>query len=154
MIRVFNLYVPSSKLFLVIGDALLLATGFFLLFRPLTPADTMEDVQLYLLVLLASIVGIWSFYFSDLYEHATMRSRQSVLVAGLRGLGISALLLSPLVWLLAGDHRMRDHFMEPALALGLILLYAQRRISDWWHRHEQRRTSSVGRLRNHCPVAG
>ena len=90
MIRVFNLYVPSSKLFLVIGDALLLATGFFLLFRPLTPADTMEDVQLYLLVLLASIVGIWSFYFSDLYEHATMRSRQSVLVAGLRGLGISA----------------------------------------------------------------
>ncbi len=134
MIRVFNLYVPSSKLFMVIGDALLLATGFFLLFRPLTPADTMEDVQLYVLVLLASIIGIWSFYFSDLYEHSTMRSRQSVLVAGLRGLGISALLLSPLVWLLTGDHRMRDHFMEPALALGLILLYAQRRISDWWHR--------------------
>jgi len=37
----------------VIGDALLLATGCFLLFRPLTPTDTMEDVQLYLLVLLA-----------------------------------------------------------------------------------------------------
>ncbi len=134
MIRVFNLYVPSSKLFMVIGDALLLATGFFLLFRPLTPTDTMEDVQLYVLVLLASIVGIWSFYFSDLYEHSTMCSRQSVLVASLRGLGISALLLSPLVWLLTGDHRMRDHFMEPALAFGLILLYAQRRISDWWHR--------------------
>jgi exopolysaccharide biosynthesis polyprenyl glycosylphosphotransferase len=134
MIRVFNLYVPSSKLLMVIGDALLLATGCFLLFRPLTPTDTMEDVQLYVLVLLASIVGIWSFYFSDLYEHSTMCSRQSVLVASLRGLGISALLLSPLVWLLTGDHRMRDHFMEPALAFGLILLYAQRRISDWWHR--------------------
>jgi exopolysaccharide biosynthesis polyprenyl glycosylphosphotransferase len=134
MIRVFNLYVPSSKLFMVIGDALLLATGCFLLFRPLTPSDTVADVQLYVLVFLAAVVGTWSFYFSDLYEHATMRSRQTVLVAGLRGLGISALLLTPLVWLLAGDRRMQDHFLEPALALVLILLYAQRRISDWWHR--------------------
>jgi exopolysaccharide biosynthesis polyprenyl glycosylphosphotransferase len=142
MIRVFNLYVPSSKLLLVVGDALLLATGCFLLFRPLAPANTLADAQLYILVLLAAIVGIWSFYFSDLYEHTTMRSRQTVLVAGLRGLGVSALLLSPLVWLLVGDRRVQDHFIEPALALILILLYTQRRLSDWW----QRRMSSGERV--------
>ena len=142
MIRVFNLYVPSSKLLLVLGDALLLATGCFLLFRPLAPTDMLADAQLYVLVLLAAMIGIWSFYFSDLYEHATMRSRQTVLVAGLRGLGVSALLLSPLVWLLAGDRRVGDHFIEPALALILILLYTQRRLSDWW----QRRMSSGERV--------
>ena len=115
----------------------------------------MEDVQLYLLVLLAAIVGIWSFYFSDLYEHATMRSRQSVLVAGLRGLGISALLLSPLVWLLAGDRRMRDHFMEPALGAGIGS--AVRAAKDFRlvaSAHEQRGTGVAGGLRNHGAIAG
>ncbi len=134
MIRVFNLYVSSSKLLMIAGDGLLLATGCFLLFRPLAPTDAVVDMQLYVLVLLVAIVGIWSFYFSDLYEHATMRSRQTVLVASLRGLGISALLLSPLVWLLASNRRAQDHFLEPSLALVLILLYAQRRIYEWWHR--------------------
>lgn len=134
MIRVFNLYVPSSKLLLMMGDALLLATGCFLLFRPIAPTGTLEDVQLYVLVLLAALVGIWAFYFSDLYEHATLRSKQSVLVSGLRGLGLSALLLTPMVWLLARHRLTHDHFIEPALALILIVLYAQRRLSDWWQR--------------------
>lgn len=134
MFRMFNLYVPSSKLLLMLADALLLATGCFLLFRPLAPADMLAEVQLYVLVLLVSIVGIWSFYFSDLYEHATLRSKQTVLVSGLRGLGLSALLLTPLVWLLARNRLTHNHFIEPALALILIALYLQRRFSDWWQR--------------------
>ena len=134
MFRMFNLYVPSSKLLLMLADALLLATGCFLLFRPLAPADMLAEVQLYVLVLLVSIVGIWSFYFSDLYEHATLRSKQTVLVSGLRGLGLSALLLTPLVWLLARNRLTHNHFIEPALALILIALYLQRRLSDWWQR--------------------
>ncbi len=142
MFRMFNLYVPSSKLLLMVADALLLATGCFLLFRPLAPADTLADVQLYVVVLLVAIVGIWSFYFSDLYENATLRSKQTVLVSGLRGLGLSALLLTPLVWLLARNRLTHDHFIEPALALILIVLYLQRRVSDWW----QRRMSSGERV--------
>ena len=133
MIRVFNLYVPSSKLLLIVGDALLLAAGFFLLFGPQVPWNTLADVQFYALVLLAAIVGIWSFYFSDLYESATLRSRHMVMVAGLRGLGLSAILLSPLAWFLLRD-RTRSHFLEPFLALILFLLYLQRWLSDWWLR--------------------
>jgi len=78
MIRVFNLYVPSSKLVLVIGDALLLATGCFLLLGPLASTDTLADAQLFVFVLLAAMIGIWSFYFSDLYENATLRSDQHI----------------------------------------------------------------------------
>ena len=76
MIRVFNLYVPSSKLLLVIGDALLLAVGFFLLLGPDVPMDTLAGVQLFVLVAFAAAIGIWSFYFSDLYDASTLRSRQ------------------------------------------------------------------------------
>lgn len=134
MIRVFNLYIPSSKLLLVIGDALLLAIGCFLLLGPLAPADTLADTQLFVFVLVAAAIGIGSFYFSDLYENITLHSRQRALVSGLRGLGLSALLLSPLVWLMARDHLTYNHFIEPALALILMLLYLQRRLSDWWRR--------------------
>lgn len=133
MIRVFNLYVPSSKLLLIVGDALLLAAGFFLLFGPQVPLDSFEGVQFYALVLLAAIVGIWSFYFSDLYESATLRSHQMVLVAGLRGLGLSAILLSVPAWFLLRN-RTESHFLEPFLALILFLLYLQRWFSDWWLR--------------------
>ncbi len=133
MIRMFNLYVPSSKLLLVIGDALLLSMGFFLLLGPNVPLDTLAGVQFYALVLLAAIIGLWSFYFSDLYESATLRSRHMVMVSGLRGLGMSAILLSPLAWFLLRD-RNHLHFMEPFLALILFLLYFQRWFSDWWLR--------------------
>ncbi len=133
MIRVFNLYVPSSKLLLVIGDALLLAVGFLLLLGPDVPMDTVAGVQLFVLVAFAAAIGIWSFYFSDLYDVSTLRSRPMVLAAGLRGLGVSALLLSPLVWLLFRD-RAQYHLMEPFLALMLFLLYLQRWLSDWWLR--------------------
>jgi exopolysaccharide biosynthesis polyprenyl glycosylphosphotransferase len=133
MIRVFNLYVPSSKLLLIVGDALLLAVGFFLIFGPQVPLNSMAGIQFYALVALAAIVGIWSFYFSDLYESATLRSRNTVLVAGLRGLGLSAILLSPLAWFLLRN-RTESHFLEPFLALILFLLYLQRWLSDWWLR--------------------
>ncbi len=133
MIRVFNLYVPSSKLLLVIGDALLLAVGFFLLLGPQLPVDTLACVQFYALVLFAAAVGIWSFYFSDLYENSILRSKQMVMVAGLRGLGISAILLSPLAWLVLRN-RTHYHFIEPFLALILFLLYLQRWATNWWLR--------------------
>jgi exopolysaccharide biosynthesis polyprenyl glycosylphosphotransferase len=133
MIRVFNLYVPSSKLLLIVGDALLLAVGFFLIFGPQVPLNSMAGIQFYALVALAAIVGIWSFYFSDLYESATLRSRNTVLIAGLRGLGLSAILLSPLAWFLLRN-RTESHFLEPFLALILFLLYLQRWLSDWWLR--------------------
>ena len=133
MVRVFNLYVPLSKLFLVVGDALLLATGFFILFGPQAPLDTLAGVQFYGLVLLAAIVGIWSFYFSDLYESAILRSRHMVLVAGLRGLGLSTILLTPLAWFLLRN-RTQSHSLEPFLALILFLLYLQHWPSDWWLR--------------------
>jgi exopolysaccharide biosynthesis polyprenyl glycosylphosphotransferase len=133
MIRVFNLYVPSSKLLLIVGDALLLAVGFFLIFGPQVPLNSMAGVRFYALVALAAIVGIWSFYFSDLYESATLRSRNTVLVAGLRGLGLGAILLSPLAWFLLRN-RTESHFLEPFLALILFLLYLQRWLSDWWLR--------------------
>ncbi len=138
MIRVFNLYIPSSKFLLVIGDALLLATGCFLLLGPLAPNDALANTRLCVFVVLAALIGIWSFYFSDLYENATLRSRQRVLVSGLRGLGLSALLLSPLVWLMSRDRLTYDHFIEPVLALILILLYLQRRLSYWWQRRISR----------------
>ncbi len=133
MIRVFNLYVPSSKLLLVIGDALLLGVGFFLLFGPEVPPDTVAGVQFYALVLLAAAVGIWSFYFSDLYENEILRSKHMVLVSGLRGLGLSAVLLSPLAWFLLRN-RAHYHLLEPFLAVILFLLYLQRWFSDWWLR--------------------
>jgi exopolysaccharide biosynthesis polyprenyl glycosylphosphotransferase len=134
MIRMFNLYVPSRKLLLVAGDAFLLAAGFFFLLEPHVRLDTLERVQFYGLVLLAAVIGIWSFYFSDLYENETLRSKQMVLMSGLRGLGISALLLSPLAWLLLRDHRTHYHLMEPFLALILLCLCVQRWLSDWWLR--------------------
>ncbi len=133
MIRVFNLYVPSSKLLLVLGDALLLGVGFFLLFGPHVPLQTLAGVQFYALVVLAAVIGIWSFYFSDLYESATLRSKHMVLVSGLRGLGLSAILLCPLAWFLLRN-RTQSHFIEPFLALILFLLYLQRWFSDWWLR--------------------
>lgn len=133
MIRVFNLYVPSRKLLLVAGDAFLLAGGFFLLLQPDVPVDTLAAMQLYALVLVAAMVGIWSFYFSDLYENNTLRSKQMLLVSGLRGLGLSALLLSPLVWFQIRD-RAHHRLIEPFLALILLLLYLQRWLSDWWQR--------------------
>lgn len=133
MIRVFNLYVPSSKLLLIVGDALLLSVGFFLLLGPSLPADGLQGLQIYALALFAAIVGIWSFYFSDLYESSILRSKHMVLVAGLRGLGISAVLLTPLAWFSLRD-RLQHHFLEPFLALILLLLYLQRWVSDWWLR--------------------
>src|SRR6185312_11819912 len=133
MIRVFNLYIPSSKLLLIVGDALLLAVGFFLLLEPPFPTDNLAGLQIYALVLLAAIVGIWSFYFSDLYENSILRSKHMVLIAGLRGLGISAILLSPLAWFLLRDH-IHHHFIEPFLALILLWMCLQRWISDWWLR--------------------
>ena len=133
MIRVFNLYVPSSKLLLVVGDALLLTVGFFLLFGPENPLGTLADVRFYALVVLAAAIAIWSFYFSDLYENSILRSKQMVLVSGLRGLGLSAILLCPLAWFLLRD-RAHYHFIEPFLALILVLLYLQRWLSDWWLR--------------------
>lgn len=133
MIRVFNLYVPSSKLLLVIGDTLLLSLGFFLLFGPQLPEGTRSSVEFYLLLGVAAIVGIWSFYFSDLYEDSVLRSRQMVMVAGLRGLGLSAILLSPLAWFVIRD-RAHYHFLEPFLALILFLLYLQRFATNWWLR--------------------
>ncbi len=134
MIRVFNLYVPSRKLLLVAGDAFLIAVGFLLLLEPNVALDTAATLQLYSIVLLGSLVCIWSFYFSDLYENAVLRDKQMVLVAGLRGLGLSALLLSPLVWLLFRDHKAQYHLMEPLLALVLLMLCVQRWISGWWLR--------------------
>jgi exopolysaccharide biosynthesis polyprenyl glycosylphosphotransferase len=133
MIRVFNLYVPSSKLLLMTGDALLLAVGFFLLLDPSLSVDNVAGLEAYALAFLAAIVGIWSFYFSDLYENATLRSKQLTLVAGLRGLGISAVLLSPLAWFLLRG-RIQHHLLEPLLALVLFWLCLQRWISDWWLR--------------------
>lgn len=133
MIRVFNLYVPSSKVFLMMGDALLLSIGFFLLLDPPFPVDTTASLEVYALILLAAVVGIWSFYFSDLYENTILRSKHLTLVAGLRGLGISAVLLSPLAWFLLRD-RIQHHFLEPFLALILFWLCLQRWISDWWLR--------------------
>lgn len=133
MIRVFNLYIPSSKLLLLVGDALLLAVGFFLLLDPPIPADNFDGLELYALVLLAALVGIWSFYFSDLYENSILRNKYMVLVAGLRGLGISAILLSPMAWFLLRD-RVHHRLLEPFLALILLWLCLQRWISDWWLR--------------------
>jgi exopolysaccharide biosynthesis polyprenyl glycosylphosphotransferase len=133
MIRVFNLYVPSSKLLLVVGDALLLVAGFFLLLGPQVPVDTFAGVQFYALILFAAAVGIWSFYFSDLYETSILRSKHMVMVSGLRGLGISAILLSPLAWFLLRN-RAHYHFIEPFLALILFSLYMQRWATDWWLR--------------------
>jgi exopolysaccharide biosynthesis polyprenyl glycosylphosphotransferase len=134
MIRVFNLYVPSRKLLLVAGDALLLASGFFVLLEPQIPLDTIAAVRFYVLVVLAAMAAIWSFYFSDLYENATLRSSQMILMSGLRALGISAILLSPLAWLLLRGDRTHYHLMEPFLAMILLLLYLQRWLSDWWLR--------------------
>lgn len=133
MIRVFNLYVPSSKLLLVVGDALLLTVGFFFLFGPENSLGTLADVRFYALAVLAAAIAIWSFYFSDLYENSILRSKQMVLVSGLRGLGLSAILLCPLAWFLLRD-RAHYHFIEPFLALILVLLYLQRWLSDWWLR--------------------
>ena len=138
MIRVFNLYVPSSKLLLVFGDTLLLTVGFFLLLGPQDPMDTRAGIQFSALVLLAAAIGIWSFYFSDLYEVSTLRSRPKILAAGLRGLGLSALLLTPLVWLLFRNHEPQYHLLEPFLVLILFLLYLQRWVSDWWLRRISR----------------
>lgn len=134
MIRVFNLYVPSSKLLLVAGDAVLLAVAFFLLFEPHGSVNTLANAQLYAVVPMASVIGVWSFYFSDLYENAILRSKQLVLLCALRGLGLSALLLSPLVWLLFHQHHVHRHFIEPVFALILMLLCLQRWLSDWCHR--------------------
>ena len=134
MLRVFNLYVPSRKLLLVAGDAFVLATGFFLLLVPHVPLSAPDTFQLSFLALLAAGVCIWSFYFSDLYENAVLRDKQMVLVAGLRGLGISALLLSPLVFLAFPNDRAHYRLMEPLLALILLLLYLQRWVSEWWLR--------------------
>lgn len=137
MIRVFNLYVPSSKLLLVVGDALLLGVGFFLLLGPHVRWNTPGGIQFYGLVLLAAGVGVWSFYFSDLYEKEILRSQHMVMVSGLRGLGLSAVLLSPLAWFLL-RHRAHYHLFEPLLALILFLLYLQRWLSDWWLRKMSR----------------
>lgn len=133
MIRVFNLYVPSSRLLLVIGDAFALAVGFFLLLGADARLDTPSGLRVCAVVLLAAVIGVWSFYFSDLYENATLRNRTTVLAAGLRGLGISAILLSPLAWLLFRN-RPQHHFVVPFLALVLIFLYLQRWFADWWLR--------------------
>lgn len=133
MIRVCNLYIPSSKLLLIVGDALLLATGFFLLFGPHVDLDSTAGLQFYPLVLLAAVVGVWSFYFTDLYESAVLRSRRMVMVAGLRGLGLSAILLAPLAWYFLRG-RAQTQMIEPFLALILFLLYFQRWFSDWWLR--------------------
>lgn len=134
MIRVFNLYIPSRKLLLVAGDALLLLGGFFVLLEPQIPLDTMGAVRFYVLVVLAALAAIWSFYFSDLYENETLRSGEKILMSGLRGLGICAIVLSPLAWLFLRDDRTHFHLMEPFLAMILLLLYLQRWLSNWWSR--------------------
>jgi exopolysaccharide biosynthesis polyprenyl glycosylphosphotransferase len=133
MIRVFNLYLPSSKILLVIGDALLLSMGFFLLLGHNVAFNSSLGIQFYALILLAAVIGLWSFYFSDLYESATLRSRSLLMISGLRGLGLSAILLSPLAWFILHD-RGRVHFIEPVLVAILFLLYLQRWASDWWLR--------------------
>jgi len=133
MIRVFNLYIPSSKLLLIAGDALLLTAGFLLLFGPGVPLDTLASAEFYALVLLAAAIGLWSFYFSDLYESSVLCNQRMVLAAGLRGLGLSAVLLSPLAWFLLRD-RSQAHLIEPLLALILLLIYLERRLSGWWLR--------------------
>lgn len=137
MIRVFNLYVPSSKLLLLAGDALLLTVGFLLLLHPQSSLDMPLGIQAYALVLLAACIGIWAFYFSDLYEPAILQNRTRVLAAGLRGLGISAILLSPLAWFYL---RPQPHvpLLEPVLALILLALYLQRWFSSWWLRKMSR----------------
>lgn len=134
MLRVFNLYIPSRKMLLVAGDALLLVVGFFVLLEPQIPLDTMAAVRFYILVALAAMAAIWSFYFSDLYENGTLRSGRMILTSGLRVLGICAILLSPFAWLLLRHDHARFHLMEPFLALILLLLYVQRWLSDWWLR--------------------
>lgn len=133
MVRVFNLYIPSRKLLLMAGDSLLIAVGFSLLLAHNAAGDAPAKLQLYALAGLATLIGVWSFYFSDLYENETLCSNQALLVSGLRGLGISALLLSPLVWLMV---RNSGHLepIEPMLAGLLLLLYLQRWISEWWQR--------------------
>ena len=131
MIRVFNLYVPSSKLLLVAGDALFLGMAALLLGASQASPGAVT-IEVYAAAVLAAAVGIWSFYFSDLYETSTLHSRERVMSAGLQGLGLSALLLTPLAWLFL---RHQDHvhrWMEPALALLLLLIYAQRWLTHWW----------------------
>lgn len=131
MIRVFNLYIPSSKLLLVAGDALLLSMAVLLLIGP-RALDGSATLEVYALAALAAAVGIWSFYFSDLYETSTLHSRERVMSAGLQGLGLSALLLTPLAWLLLRHREHVNRWLEPALALLLFLIYAQRWLTRWW----------------------
>jgi exopolysaccharide biosynthesis polyprenyl glycosylphosphotransferase len=131
MIRIFNLYVPSSKLLLAAGDALLLGTAVLLLAGTNALGGT-AAVWMYSLMVLAAAAGIWVFHFSDMYETATLRSRELVLSAGLRGVGLSALLLTPVAWLLL-RHRSGTHpWIEPALVLLLALIYVQRGVAHWW----------------------
>ena len=137
MIRVCNLYIPSRKLLLLAGDCCLLAIAFILLLEPRTPANPAAAIQIYGMVLLASVLGIWAFYLSDLYEDETLRSNHALLVSGLRGLGISALLFSPLIWLMSRG-AVRVHPVEPVLAAVLVLLYLQRWVSEWWQRRMSR----------------
>lgn len=131
MVRVFNLYIPSRKLLLMAGDAFLLAAGFLLLAHH-SAVEVFANVQIYAIALLAGLLGVWAFYFSDLYENEMMRCNRAMLLCGLRGLGTSALLLSPL--LLAVVHiGVRSPPVEPLLAFVLISLYLQRAVTEWWH---------------------
>lgn len=146
MIRMFNLYVPSRKLLMILGDAVLLIAAFFILLNPPDSSNMSATIQFYGIVLLAAFIGVWSFYFMDLYEDSTLRNNRLLMAAGLRGLGLTAVMLSPFVWLWLTEERTQRHLMEPLLAVVLVALYAQRWLAERWSRRvrEGKRVLLVG----------
>ncbi len=136
MIKVLNQYFPGRLFVLLVTENMLILAGIFAAIW-----YQIGDVQLGLVaypvvfgkVLLITIICQACLYYADIYDLCTIGSRLEVLLRVLQALGVAALLLAALFYLIP-DLRLETGIVEISLVSIVFVILSWRILLDWLNR--------------------